>query len=382
MKIFKIGPLFRGTERWNDLFSVADGMAVLKRKSKETEISGFEYYYLNESHVLYRLVKKIINRFRSKENAEWLVRFLFPIQRLLIRKQLKAIAAIPYDEVHVSYNDFDESAELFLLIHPFLRKNVRITRVYKETRPQYNFFEKYAFKLADRIVLNEPENVDFFKKKYGNSIFEGKTVLTDLDEDAIGTLYINAFSPAEKMSAKDHKKHVVILAGRVMSDSVDTRSGSRLFYIPMIREFIDAGLIVHLHTLQILPDRNGIDQYHALSEQNCDEFFIEKPLDFENDWINAYRVLSRYDYGIMHNYIRGTSNTLFDMYNIPHRYYEYQLAGVAPLLKKDETVVLQRLFTEQNTGIIYDNPAELLKDHHIDFKVTDFRSYITALYGK
>ena len=382
MILLKIGPLFRSPERWKDGFPTMKKMIVFKKKSDEKEVVDFEYKYLNESGKLYKWIRNGARFFGGKRFAEPLTTVLICLQRQLVKKQLIEIADLDYDEVHVSYNDFDESAELFLLIRPFLRKGVRITRVYKESRPQYNYYEKYAFAYSNRIALNEPENVIFFEKKYEKGLFVNKEIVTGVDEDAIGKRYIDGFVLPQKLSELDGKKHVVILAGRVMSDATNSRSGSRLYYVPLIKEFIEAGLIVHLHTLNIIADKDGIDQYGLLAQNNPGSFYIEAPLDFENDWENAYQTLARYDYGVMHNYIKGTSNTIFDMYNIPHRYYEYLLAQVAPLLKDGETIVMQRMFSEIPTGIIYNQASELMADHHVMFKITDFKSYFEALYKK
>ena len=218
-------------------------------------------------------------------------------------------------------------------------------------------------------------------KKYGESFFEGKEILIDLDEDVLGKKYINGINRQSKLSCSDGRKHLVILAGRVMSDNSDIRSGSRLYYIPLIKKFLQAGMAVHLHTLRIILDKDGINQYEVLKKAFPNLFFIEKPLDFSGDnWKDSYSVLSRYDYGIMHNYLEGTSNSEFDKFNIPHRYYEYLLSHVIPILPQNKTVVLEKIITNNKSGVVYKDISELHNDYNINFDVMSFEDYIKKVY--
>lgn len=382
MKLLKLGMLNLQSDRWIDGLSVFDDIVVVKAYPKEKQVSGLLYHEMDINNGVRGLLLKCILYYNSRKWAtciEFLLIFMF---RIVIREDIKWLKELDYDEVHASYNDFDESALLLVLFKPYLRKNVRITRAYKESRPEYKFLEKKAFEYSDRVVLNTSYNVDFFKNKYGNSIFRNKIIVVDADEDAIGEKYIEGLSYSKKLSSIDGKKHVVILAGRVFSDTRDTRSGSRLCYISMINDLISAGLIVHLHTLWIEPDINGVNQYEVLSNKNKNLFYIEHPLNFdEAHWKDSYSILSRYDYGVLHNFIEGNSTSEFDKYNIPHRYYEYELAHVAPILLKDKTIVMQDLILSNKSGIIYENPNEIVRASEVHFSTSSFKDYINKLYS-
>lgn len=381
MKLLKLGRLEKPIGRWRDALHVFDRISVLKLYKDELEDSSFSYIKVN-NNLSIRVLAKLASLLNEKKNASWILDLAFSLLRypatVQIRKQLKKCE---YDYVHVSYNDYDESALLLVLIHPFLKKDALITRAYKETRPEWKYMERKSFILSDRVVLNAEENITFFEKKYGKDIFTGKTVLTGLDEDAIGEEYVNKVKYAEKLSTVDNRRHMVILCGRAFSDTSDPRSGSRLFYVAMIKEFLESGFVVHLHTLKIFPDKNGVNQYEVLREKYKDSFFIESPLSFDDaHFEESYKVLSRYDYGVLHNFVEGTPNTEFDKYNIPHRYYEYELAHVAPILLKGKTIVMQRIMKEEKTGIVYSKPSDISLTDKCNYKISVFSDYIKSIY--
>lgn len=381
MKLLKLGSLSLQNDKWLDALDTFDEITVIKGLESEEEVQGLKYHEFNENSFVKRWFIRIIKHFNEDKKYEKLEDFILLIFRLFVRKDIKALKSMNYDEVYVAYNDFDESALLLILFKPYIKKGVRITRAYKESRPNYKYLEKRAFEMADRVILNAPENVVFFKEKYGKSFFNGKDIITDVDEDVLGSKYINGIIYQKKLSSLDGNKHLVILASKVFSDNLDIRSGSRLFYIPLIKECIEAGLIVHLHTLRIMPDNNGIDQYELLKNEYPNSFFIEQPLNFNgNGWKDAYSTLSRYDYGILHNFVEGTSNSEFDKYNIPHRYYEYLLAHVTPVLLKNKTLVMQRIMEEKRTGVLYTAIHELLDSHKVYYETTSFSEYIKGIY--
>lgn len=381
MKLLKLGRLEKPVGRWRDALQVFDSITVLKLYKEEKEDPSFSYLDAGNNYIL-RALAKLSAILSEKKQLKWILDLSFFLFRypatIQIRSQLKKCE---YDYVHVSYNDFDESAFLLVLIKPYLKKDAIITRVYKESRPEWKYMERKAFLLSDRIVLNEVENVSFFERKYGQSIFSGKKISTGLDEDAIGEEYVKRIKYAEKLSTADNRRHMVILCGRAFSDTSDRRSGSRLFYVAMIKEFLEAGFVVHLHTLKIFPDMNGVNQYEVLREKYKDLFFIESPLSFDDaHFEESYMVLSRYDYGVLHNFVEGTPNTEFDKYNIPHRYYEYELAHVAPILLKGKTIVMQRIMEEEKTGIVYSKPSDISLTDKCNYKTSVFSDYIKSIY--
>lgn len=384
MNLLKLGGMNMQPERWLDALSVFDGVCFLTTYREEPEVPGIKYIKPYGRNVFRSFLSIITSKFNEIPFFEPFLDLLYMLFRKMASKDLLVLLkSNNYDEVHVSHNDFDDSAFLLVLLKPYLKKDVRITRAYKESRPVYKYLEKKAFQFSNRIVLNEPENIDFFTKKYGSDFFDGKDIVTGIDEDVIGVNYIKKVKYAEKLSLQDGRPHIVILAGRVMSDSSDARSGSRLYYVPLIKSFLEKGFSVHLHTLKVVPDANGINQYEILEEKYKGNFFIEKPLSFnENDFVDSFYILSRYDFGILHNYIEGTSNSEFDKYNIPHRYYEYLLAHVIPILQKNKTIVLERIFNETNSGFVYSSPEEIKLNTYCNFSFKSFKDYIRVLYAE
>lgn len=84
----------------------------------------------------------------------------------------------------------------------------------------------------------------------------------------------------------------------------------------------------------------------------------------------------------MHNYIEGSSNTEFDKYNVPHRYYEYQVAQVVPILRRGHSFVLEDLLTRTSSGFVYDDVSELISaTPEITFYKPTFAEYAKAIFG-
>lgn len=382
--LIKLGPLNLNRERWLDAFEVFDEVHVVRLISdSEPEVGeGFHYHYLPKNAVNLLLAK--ICGFSKKR--KWCRPFsicAMGFLRLFNRAWIKEIASINAQEVLSSYNDFDDSGILTVMLAESLKASgKRITRAYKETRPEFDAFETGAFRCSDRVVLNAPECIEFFQNKWGDDVFNGKKIITGFDEDWLSQDEISLIVKKKKLSELDGRLHAVILAGRVMSDRSDKRSGARLCYIPLIRELLESGMAVHLHTLRIINDVHGVNQYELLKAEYPDAFYIENPLRMEGeDIVESLSLLSRYDLGIMHNYVSNTSNTAFDRYNIPHRYYEYEAAGVAPILQRGETLVMERVLKENQSGIVYSQLDEIKAVPECSFQTPTFKQYIKALYS-
>lgn len=382
MRLLKLGRLEKPVGRWKDALCIFEGISVIKLYDDEIEDPAFDYLRIPKANLSLRILSRISTSLNENKKAKWLLDAAFALLRHSATETIRPLLnKCNYDVVHVSYNDYDESAFLLTLLYPYLNHSAIITRPYKETRPEWKYLEKKAFELSDRIVLNEVENVSFFERKYGKSLFENKDILTGLDEDAIGEEHINKVKYQKKLSEEDGRRHLVILCGRAFSDSSDKRSGSRLFYVDLIKEFLDAGFAVHLHTLKIIPDSSGVNQYEVLRQKYSNSFFIEAPLSFDDDhFVESYGTLSRYDYGVLHNFVEGTPNTEFDKYNIPHRYYEYELAHVAPILLRGKTIVMQRILEEKKSGVVYSKPNEINLSNKCIYHISSFADYMKALY--
>ncbi|EKF86364.1 hypothetical protein [Methanobacterium formicicum] len=385
MRLLKIGSLNIPKNRWLDALEVFDKIYVLCYLN-EKEIIDDNIIYLKFGSG--GKPKKIVNffllrmiKFFNTRNEGLLKVFIFFL-RIFNLNIFKRIQSIDFDCVHSSYNDFDDSGLLTLLSYPYI-KNKSITRAYKETRPKCNIIEKLNFEIANRVVFNRNENKLYFFKKYEKIDWNKKNIITGLDEDFRSEKIISNIVYDGKLSFLDKFPHVVVLSGRVMSDDHNERSGTRLNYIPLIRNFLKKGFILHLHTQKMIPDSNGINQYEKLKTQHPNSFFIEDPLDFENFPIDSYRILSRYDFGILHNIKENESVSEFDKINIPHRFYEYQNAEVLPIVRKGSTLVMEKIFNEYHCGYVYENIEELKKIDikEFNFMKRTFKEYIEILYS-
>lgn len=378
MELLKVGMLNIPEERWNDALSTFDKITVLKVfEEKDTPL-------LNTINIKYNKIewflKVLLNRTKINRFLNFFSAILLLILRLLFRRSLKGIAEKRYDEIHVSYNDFDESALIFCIIKPWLQKGTRITRAYKEMRNEYNFLEKLSFMYANRVVFNSEYTKKFIEEKYG-LIFENKEVFLNLDEDYRSYNIIKNVKHDNKLSEKDNKIHAVILAGRVLSNPLDKRSGSRLYYIDLIKELISNGIIVHLQAKKI-EDYNGKNPYVELANNN-ENFKIEHDIDFSKNSLNAYYLLSKYDVGILHAHHNTGSSYKFDRINIPNRYYEYEIAHVVPIDKKGINYIIDKK-AEEKKAIVVDSFSELSFDliKEIVWDTPSFKDYILSLYGK
>jgi hypothetical protein len=375
--LLKIGSLNLPKDRWIDALSVFDKICVFCFvQEQEVKHERFEYIKFNEKKFINKNILRIILRTHKISSLNAITNIFIYFLRLANFKLLHYIESLHFDAIHSSYNDFDESNLLTLL----LRVNQPITRAQKETRAYYNHLEKRCFEKSERIILNSSENVLFFQEKYHN-IFLEKKIIIDRDEDVKSEETIRNIKLLPKYSDADKKIHAVILTAKVYSDASNIRGGGRVYYIPLIKTLIQAKIIVHLHTKTVVTTKDGYNPYVEI--EKTDQFYIEKPLDFENNPDESYSILSRYDIGILHAFIPDTDVIKFDKVNIPGRYYEYQLAHVVPIIKKGQNSVVEPYFLSHNNGIVYDdlNEISLMLIKKKVFINNSFKMYIQTLYS-
>jgi hypothetical protein len=270
---------------------------------------------------------------------------------------------------------------LTIILKPFIK--TKITRSQKETRPEFSIKEKECFKIADTVIFNSQHNLRFFEKKYGQKTFFNKNILLDLDEDWRKKSIWKFPTNFQKLSSIDSKLHIVILTGVARSTPSNIRTGARQYYVDLINEFLLLGLKVHLHARFFEPDEHGRNIYNEIAQKNIN-FKIHSTLDFVNDTENAYNQLAKYDFGILHNFIEGESVSYFDRYNIPHRFFEYQIANVIPVVIKGETIVVEQLINSKKCGIVLDDYSQLTlakERYKISFLQLDFSQFIDAVYN-
>jgi hypothetical protein len=375
--LLKIGSLNLPKARWVDALSIFDKIYIFCfTREQEFKHEKFEYIKFDERKFINKNILRIIARTYKISAINIFTNIFLRFLRLANLRLLRYIESLHFDEIHSSYNDFDESNLLTLL----LNTKQSITRAQKETRAHYNHLERCCLKKSERIVLNSFENVLFFQEKY-HDIFVGKKIVVDQDEDAKSEEIIKNIKLLPKYSYADGNIHAVILTAKVYSDISSVRGGGRIYYVPLIEALIQAKIIVHLHTKQIIATNRGYNPYVEM--EKIGQLHIEKALDFENNPGESYSVLSRYDIGILHAFIPGTDVVKFDRVNIPARYYEYQLAHVVPILKKGHNSVLEPYFSIHNNGIVYENLDEISLESIKNkmFVNSSFKEYIQDLYS-
>ncbi len=373
--LLKIGTLNLPKDRWLDALNIFSEIHVVCF-CDETELNHSQiiYHKFPNHKKINRLLYRILIHTDRYQFLDCISYIMLQFIRIINQSFIKSVKNIYFDAIHSSYNDFDESAFLTVI---FGFKN-RLTRAQKETRPCYSFLERKCFKQADLIVLNDKVNAAFYEKKY-RDIFSGKKLLFGLDEDVRRKGLRTAIRYSPKYSEQDGRIHAVILAGRVLSDSNDARSGGRLYYIPIIKELLEAGIVVHLHAGHIV-EHDGRNLYKKISDCN-EDFIIEQSLDFVNHRMDAYFTLSKYDIGILHAHMEGAQVTKFDKVNIPHRYYEYELAHVVPVERRGKNILIEKK-ASLGYAVICDSFSDISLENIKDVKwdTPDFDSYIRRIY--
>lgn len=375
MRLLKIGTLNIPRNRWEDALNTFENISVVCFDS-EVEINNprINYIKYNNSLFLNKFLKRCADHFSRSKNTTVLCRICMSAMRILNIGFVNKIKLQNYDFIHSSYNDFDESGFLTMLL-----RLDNYTRAQKETRLSYSYYEYYAFKHASRIILNDPLNLALFENKYGKKVFDKKELIFDLDEDVRSKKIIDNIEYESKYSDVDGKIHAVILAGRVLSDPNDSRSGGRLYYLDLISRLLKSDIIVHLYTGNIVT-LNGKNPYLDMAEKE-QNFHIEGSLDFVDNTLNAYKMLSRYDIGVCHAHVKDTEVTEFDRVNIPHRYYEYHLAHVVPFDFYGGNLLLEKK-AKENKALIINECSDITLDKlkKIEWDTPSFDNYIDKLY--
>lgn len=376
MVLLKIGTLNIPRDRWIDALDYYSEIHIFCDETEnKIENDRIHYVLFPTRKFMNRKLRALVGKIEIYPSLSWLCEILLFALRVCNRPLLRELRSVKYDAVHSSYNDSDESAFLTAILNPKC-----YTRAQKETRLRYSYLEERAFRNASKVILNDELNLELYCKKYGQNFLENTEIIYQLDEDVRSRRVFGSFPYAQKLSEKDGKIHAVILAGRVLSDPNEPRSGGRLYYINLINDLIDAGMIVHLHTGKIVP-YNEVDLYQELAQKRK-EFIIEGPLDFDGHKMDAYHILSRYDIGVCHAHIPDTEVTTFDKVNIPHRYYEYQIAHVAPFDMKDGNLLLEKK-AAHNHALICNSFSEITLDSikKIEWEIDTFSEYIQKVYG-
>jgi hypothetical protein len=379
MKILKIGILDWPESRWEDSGQVYDEVYLFQRDENYGENYNWIHRIpLSKNSSLKRRINSILFYLLDKSVGNrnvYLV--IINLMRLLNLFTLRKLSSLDVIYCHSSYNDYDRSDHLTVLAFPFLPKKPLVRSV-KETRNKFRYPELFCLENSTIQVFNSSHHRNFFETKYSRKFINS---IIDIDEDYRPSSYFKNFTPTKKLSDSDDKIHIVILSGRVFSDPSNIRSGARQYYIDLIKECVNLGYHVDLYTAEIIKDINNIDQYHEIEKISNKKFRIMGKLNFRDEPLKSYSTLSKYDFGILHNYIKGSDVSIFDNVNIPNRIYEYLISGVVPIVPKNHSIAIEELFKLYNVGYVYENLKELknvsIKEKDV-FKPT-FEEYLKRI---
>jgi len=359
MRILRLGGFNLATSRFLDLIEKYDLERMIIFLDEKEAHYILDLYdtasFFGVGHLLKKLsIRKCsqlgaLSKALRKAGKSVHSRFLMRMAYLNLASQLKRCDS--FDAVWIGDNDFDDSNDLFVATMPSFPKGIPIIRSYKETRFIKRWEEFVTLSTVGHVIFPSRTYLDFFKDLYGLNL--DKTSFADLDWRYSRTIRWVKSIETEKLSEHDHRPHVCILTGRALPDPSELRSGHRYYFIPVIKELIERGIAVHLHAARIVTDYLGRNLYAEIA-RSSNHFHVEKPLKLTAG-SDGYRILKRYDAGILHPRIPEGNRSLqrFQQINIPNRIYEYQIADVAPLVQAGTSKEVERVIADTNFGIIF-----------------------------
>jgi hypothetical protein len=264
------------------------------------------------------------------------------------------------------HNDVDNSLVLTAWIKIKI-PHLKITYSYKEHRCKYRLDESLALTLADKLIIPTNSSVEILSEIY-NSEFSSKTLLGDEDWRSQSiTNFIKESNNSQKLSLNDKVPHVIFLTRYAEYGESVERRGSRINFLNIIEVFAINKVKVHLKAMCICENvgkecRTKKTPYHELSEKYPDYVNIEDPIKLN---INEdYLELSKFDFGIIHNYNEGEETSVFSKINIPNRVFEYMAANVQPIVLRNTLNEVERIIETEGYGVIVDTYHEACIEMH------------------
>jgi len=362
MKILRLGGLNSPASRLLDILA-DERIEKIDLIVPESDVNNIKDIYntakyFNNNNILEKLSYNSYElsfsaKIKRKIIRKMEIKTLYPT----IYKFLKKYKSKDFDLIWIGDNDFDGSNDLFIAAREIFYDRILI-RSYKETRFHKYWPESEMIKNADAIIFPNEGYIEFFKKLYNFRV--NSYVIADLDWRYSKTIeWVNSLK-VNKISMNDNYPHVCILTGRALSDPSEERSGERYYFLPIISELIKRNIYVHMHALRLVPSKGqDIDEYTKLSRISKN-FIIEKPLRLYAG-SEDYKILKRYDAGILHPDVSKDNYALYEFQkiNIPNRIYEYQIADVVPLQNNGSSEYTKMLVEKTGYGIIYENFDDL-----------------------
>lgn len=344
---------------------------------------------------LYLFFQKIFNYTIRLSFSTFLIKFCLNKMEFLIDLYLKYYRLPELDYVLNKYNpdfiwsgshNFDNSNLLTWFISK--KTSVKIVRSYKETNGSFMLDEKKALEVSQVNIFPSESYTNYFINLYPKINFSSKNIFYG-DEDWRFSGLINYLSQEDvkKHSSVDNIPHIVILTGRATFGENDSFTNNRYNYLNLINELINEGVHVHLHCAFFYnSDHNKVDRsinnpYYMIQKNNS-FFHIEGKINLENSFEN-YKILKKYDAGILHNYNSSDKISIFSKINIPNRLYEYQMCNVRPILIYNTMEEVEKIISNTNFGFLGNNYAEICskmkgfvkEENQPDINISTINSY-------
>ena len=343
----------------HEIEELINGIRYFKKQYLLKKISVIDY----KTTLFNKLIRKVLISF-----YKWYLPVAFSnLLNINLKRKLNDIDLKSYNIVWIGDNDFDGSNYVYFSISKILKKNgLKVIRSYKETRSRYLFLEKYMLNEIDVFVFPYKAYKDFFEKIYGSNILEGKCIeYSDLDQRSRFHYEGLQNKNHVKYSDIDGKIHIAIVTGRAACYPCE-RSGNRYVLFKKIEELLLQGYCVHLFVKTIIHSvsdgREMSDStYHQLAKKNTNFHLSFEKLSLGSP---IYDELLKCDYGFLHHIVTNDNGSLFEFQkiNVGNRFFEYQCAGLPPVIEKsDSETTVQEELAKKHNGIVYKNIDELNK---------------------
>lgn len=321
------------------------------------------------------IIAKAAHRAKNIFGSRFFWRFAHP-------ELVELVKNTKVDVIWIGDNVVDDSNTMFVVVKKTIANLLPIIRSYKETNFKKKWDEFFTIKNADYLIVPHSGYRDFFNRLYGIDL--KNTAFADLDWRYSKLIDYVMKLKVQKLSQNDHTAHVCILTNVAHCDGKIRNN-----FLPLIKELIHRDMKVHLHAYRIIPSRKYGNLYEQLAKKS-NRFYIEPPIDLSGNPQN-YQILKRYDAGILHLNILDSIDPLaqFQQINIPNKLYEYQMAGVVPILESNSLPAAEKIIHETQFGIVYNNYDEL-RDRLYDLikgnmnnalsrdKIKDYRSFASV----
>ena len=272
------------------------------------------------------------------------------------------------DLIWIGNNDLDYCLALTCYFK-FKFPKSSICLSYQEHRSTFRLDEKLALKLADKLIIPTYRSVKILNEIYDIN-FEPKVSIANEDWRSKAYQYTG-------IKVKNTVPKILIISNFAEYGSISARRGSRVNYLRVLELFLKLNIEVHLYVNKICysfgyPEEDKDTPYHKLENKYNNFKLNHGPLSLNS--IKDYEKFYEFDYGFLHNYIKGESVNRFNSINIPNRIFEYLNMGIKPIILKDTLIEAEDLLKSVNVYFAIDDYNKLYEKHIEEPKTFDFKT--------